>query len=252
MYILHYYIIIANAMYAKKTDFISYKDICDYKKILYKNLKEKYKYIMFDSPDECYIKVNEHTFIKLLEGIQSVDIIDDKFIDDINSIYPNEFKEIIEISRVEYLELTQKKRDNMNNMAEKIKTKAQEKELIKTSNDYIEWLTEYIKKEKELNNSDLLYNSDKIKKVDKDNCEKAILFIDTVIDYVENNNIETIETEDGYIYYVNYKGTLLEIFIGPMYYHIKLEENKKDVTLVNYEEVIKDSIKQKRKKLMYH
>ena len=149
MYILHEYIIIANAMYAKKTDFISYKDICDYKKILYKNLKEKYKYIMFDSPDECYIKVNEHTFIKLLEGIQSVDTIDDKFIDDINSTYPNEFKEIIEISRVE---LTQKKRENMNNMAEKIKIKAQEKELIKTSNDYIEWLTEYIKKEKELNN----------------------------------------------------------------------------------------------------
>ena len=113
MYILHEYIIIANAMYAKDTDFISYKDICDYKKILYKNLKEKYKYIMFDSTDECYIKVNEHTFIKLLEGIQSLDIIDDKFIDDINSMYPNEFKEIIEISRAEYLELTQKKRENI-------------------------------------------------------------------------------------------------------------------------------------------
>jgi len=136
-------------------------------------------------------------------------------------------------------------------MLDKIVLKQQEKEKIKTSADYINWLVNFSKEEKIITNTDLLYNADRLKKEDKSNADKLLLFIDVIIDYAEENNIEALDNEDGYLYYVNYNGQTLEIFIGPMYYHVKYEDKKIDEVIINYEDILKSSIKQKSKKLLY-
>lgn len=51
MYVLSDSIIIPNALYAKETDFLKYEEIDEYKKLLYKMITKKHKYIMFKSSD---------------------------------------------------------------------------------------------------------------------------------------------------------------------------------------------------------
>lgn len=110
LYVLRDYIVYINALYAKEENSITYSEISEYKTLLYRELKQKYKYIMFDSPEEKIIEIKNHTFIKANEEVLSVHELEEEFIADLNSVYPEEFQEIIDKSRKEYKEKTLQKR----------------------------------------------------------------------------------------------------------------------------------------------
>lgn len=102
LYVLRDYIIYANALYAKEENFLTYEEINEYKVLLYRGLKEKYKYILFDSPNEKLIEIKKHAFIKSNDGIISIHTLDEEFMESLNSVYPEEFHEIIKQSRKDY------------------------------------------------------------------------------------------------------------------------------------------------------
>ena len=56
---------------------------------------------MFSGDDSNYINIEEHIFIKENDGILCIDKLDDHFINDVNSIYSDDIKKIIEKSRKE-------------------------------------------------------------------------------------------------------------------------------------------------------
>ena len=95
MYILSDGIIIANALYAKETDFLKYQEIEEYKKLLYQMITKKHKYIMFKSSESNTLEIEDHTFIKGKEGVSCMDPIDEDFIRKVNSIYPEDIRTII-------------------------------------------------------------------------------------------------------------------------------------------------------------
>ena len=112
LYVLRDYIVYINALYAKEENSITYEEISEYKILLYRELTKKYKYIMFDSPKEKLIEIKNHAFIKEHEGVLSVHELDEEFINDLNSVYPEEFQNIINKSRKEYKgKILQKKKD---------------------------------------------------------------------------------------------------------------------------------------------
>ena len=102
LYVLRDYIIYANALYAKEESFLTYEEINEYKVLLYRGLKEKYKYILFDSPDKNIIEVKEHVFVRENDGVLSVHDLNEEFIESLNSVYPEEFHDIIKQSRQDY------------------------------------------------------------------------------------------------------------------------------------------------------
>lgn len=95
MYVLSDSIIIPNALYAKETDFLKYEAIDEYKKQLYKMITKKHKYIMFKSSESNILEVDDHFFIKEKDGVSCMDTIDEKFIEELNSIYPEDIRTII-------------------------------------------------------------------------------------------------------------------------------------------------------------
>lgn len=95
MYVLSDSIIIPNALYAKEADFLKYEEIDEYKKLLYKVITKKHKYIMFKSSESNILEVEGHTFIKEKDGVSCMDPIDEDFIREINSIYPEDIRTII-------------------------------------------------------------------------------------------------------------------------------------------------------------
>ena len=95
MYVLSDSIIIPNALYAKETDFLKYEEIDEYKKQLYKMITKKHKYIMFKSSESNILEVDNHFFIKEKDGVSCMDPIDEKFIEEVNAIYPEDIRTII-------------------------------------------------------------------------------------------------------------------------------------------------------------
>ena len=103
-WVLNDHTVIVNAFYAKQTDFLNYEDIENYKVLLYQMLTEKHKYIMFETSLPNIFEIKNHMFVKLKDGIQSIDELDEEFIDSYNSIYPEEYQEIINLSHSKYTE----------------------------------------------------------------------------------------------------------------------------------------------------
>ncbi len=102
LYVMQYYIVIANAFYAKKVDFLTYEEIDAYRKVLYKTIHEEYKYILFSECDDNSIEINHHHFIKHNNGIICFNQLDEEFIETINSIYPDDIQRLIKKSRKEF------------------------------------------------------------------------------------------------------------------------------------------------------
>ena len=99
-------VIIANVYYAyfKKSNqckVLDYKYFEEYKKCLYKKIVKKYKYVMFSDSDSNYIDIQDHIFIKENRGIRCLSSIDNYFIKKVNSIYPNDIQQLIQITREE-------------------------------------------------------------------------------------------------------------------------------------------------------
>lgn len=95
MYVLRDTVIIANALYANETDFLKYKEIEEYKKLLYQMITKKHKYIMFKSSESNILEVDNHFFIKEKDGVSCMEPIDEAFIEEVNSIYPEDIRTII-------------------------------------------------------------------------------------------------------------------------------------------------------------
>lgn len=106
--VLNDYTVIVNALYAKQTDYLNYADIKEYKKLLYKMLSKEFKYILFETTLPDIFEIDDHMFIKLKDGIQSIDELDEEFIKKTNSIYSEEYQEIINISREKYTDVKAK------------------------------------------------------------------------------------------------------------------------------------------------
>ena len=107
--VLNDYTIIANALYAKNTKYLEYTDIEIYKVLLYRLLREKYGYILFDYTEDNVINVQGQTFIKEEKGILSWNKLNKKSIEKLNSIYKEkDFQQIIKESRDKYNILSKK------------------------------------------------------------------------------------------------------------------------------------------------
>lgn len=98
MYVLNDGVIIANALYAKETDSLNYEEIDNYKKLLYKLITEKHKYIMFKSSESKIIELENHTFIKRQDGVLCMEPLDEEYIELVNSIYPEDIRASIRTS----------------------------------------------------------------------------------------------------------------------------------------------------------
>ncbi len=93
------YVFIANSLYSKQTNFLSYDELDRYYVILYQTLNKRYKYIDFDFSSNNYIETKKHIFIKLNDGIQSFYEVSKESIKSINSIYSEEVINLINESR---------------------------------------------------------------------------------------------------------------------------------------------------------
>ena len=94
--------IISNALYAKKTNQLSYDEVKRYKILLYRMLVEKYKYILFDMNADNFIEENGKFFVKAHDGVSALSKIDDEYINKINSCYPVEAQDIIRESHEKF------------------------------------------------------------------------------------------------------------------------------------------------------
>lgn len=124
-----------------------------------------------------------------------------------------------------------------------------EKEKMKTSTDYIEWLVTFTKKETGFDSTKWDYIPNEIIKKDKDNVDKLHLFIDVIAEYAEAKEIEF-----GKGYQVKYNGAVLEVGSyhgqGNVDYAILVPEDKIDKDAIPYgdiliyyqEEVVKNEI----------
>ena len=107
--VLNDYTIFANALYAKNTNYLEYTDIEEYRVLLYRLLREKYGYILFNSTEDNIINVYGQTFIKENEGIFSENQLNKESIEKLNSMYKEEdFQQIIKESRDKYNILSKK------------------------------------------------------------------------------------------------------------------------------------------------
>ena len=98
MYIIQEHTMIANAFYASNQDFITYEDLNTYRTILYRNITKKYKYIGFEDNDEDFITIDNHTFVKTPDGIYNMNQIENEFIENLNSSYPEDIQEMFKLS----------------------------------------------------------------------------------------------------------------------------------------------------------
>ena len=107
MYVIHDYILVFNALHARKTGRLSYENIRVYSNILAKKLSENHIYwISSDEYSDIYTTVDDHCYISLGDYCLLRDAIDDEFINEINSIYNEKIQVLINESRDEYAKLT--------------------------------------------------------------------------------------------------------------------------------------------------
>lgn len=121
--------------------------------------------------------------------------------------------------------------------AAELSRRNKEKEDMKTSTDYIEWLVAFTKKENGFDSTKWDYTPDEIVKKDKDNVNKLHLFVDVVAEYAEAKGIEF---EKGY--QVKYNDTVLEIGSyhgqGNVDYAILVPEDKIDKDAIPYGDIL--------------
>jgi hypothetical protein len=103
--------IISNAFYAFSSNYadseplkLQYEIIDKYRCTLYKNMKKKYNYVMFQDEESDFYVYYKHTFVINDSVVYCTEVIDSEFIDKVNSIYPKEIQSIFEISRKNLLE----------------------------------------------------------------------------------------------------------------------------------------------------
>ena len=106
MYVIHDYILVFNALHARKTARLSYESIRVYSNILAKKLSKNHIYwIGSDEYSDTYTTVDNHCYISLGDYCLLRDAIDDEFINEINSIYEEKIQVLINESRDEYAKL---------------------------------------------------------------------------------------------------------------------------------------------------
>ena len=97
-----YYILVCNAMYAKGVSQISYDDIYEFKKIIYRNIiADYYPYVMFNdiNNETIFSKYGKDIYIKETNGVLLFNDLDEEFMNKINGIYPKELQSVIKKSR---------------------------------------------------------------------------------------------------------------------------------------------------------
>jgi len=124
------------------------------------------------------------------------------------------------------------------------KKKLETKEIIKNDTNYIEWLVNFMKREKKFDDDTWLYcNKDLIEK-DKENVAKIDSFVDVIVDYADEKDIPSINNDYGYSYNVKYKDTVLKISVlhgQRIITDIELITNEVPEELLDFEDIIKDS-----------
>ena len=117
-----YKIIIANAFYAKQTDFIDYEELARFRTVLYQTVTKTYPYVMFNEPKSCWpyperveetrYEIDDKIFIKGNEGVMlfSNDVLTKEWIDKVNYYYPDDIKEFFVEAREKYIEKGPKKK----------------------------------------------------------------------------------------------------------------------------------------------
>ena len=98
---ISYKVLVGNALYAKNVEYLEYKDITEYKKILFKTIIEKYKFLMFEQEIYDFVEIKNSLLIKEKDGIRIYGRgkLDEATIESINSIYPKDIQELIKKSR---------------------------------------------------------------------------------------------------------------------------------------------------------
>ena len=116
-----YKIILANAFYAKQTDYIDYEELSRFRTVLYQIVAKKYPYVMFNEPQSCWpypIRVEEHlyeikgkTFLKENTGVIfcTGGELTEEWINKVNYYYPDDIKESFRESWKVYIEEPKKK-----------------------------------------------------------------------------------------------------------------------------------------------
>ena len=117
-----YEIIIANAFYAKQTDFIDYEELARFRTVLYQTVTKTYPYVMFNEPKSFWPypeRVEEHlyeikgkTFLKENTGVIfcTGGELTKEWIDKVNYYYPDDIKEFFVEAREKYIEKGSKKK----------------------------------------------------------------------------------------------------------------------------------------------
>lgn len=139
--------------------------------------------------------------------------------------------------------------DYMIDYAVILNKRSEEKEKMKTSTNYIEWLVAFTKKETGFESTKWDYIPNEIIKKDKDNVDKLHLFIDVIAEYAEEKRISFSRG-----YQVKYNDTVLEIGSyhgqGNVDYSAIVPEDKVDenaipfgdILIYNQEEIVKNEI----------
>ena len=116
-----FFVLVANAFYVKQTSILDYEQLKEYKKILYKTLIKKYKYVMFNDQDDFWpypnrvdetdYEINGELFIKLNDGIYhfSKGELNEEWINKVNYYYPSDIKKLIKESWQNYTDIEEKK-----------------------------------------------------------------------------------------------------------------------------------------------
>ena len=108
-YVIQGYTVMANALYAAEENFLRYEDIDEYRKLLYKTINKKYRYIMFQDTEDSIIEIHNHTFVRMLgSGVHSFNQLDDVFMECINSIYPEDIQEMILLANTKFKDVRKK------------------------------------------------------------------------------------------------------------------------------------------------
>lgn len=107
-----YRVIIANVFYATQNSYVSYKEIDEYKKKLFRALGENNRFVYFDSHnigsriEPKIIDIDNYIFIKQSSGITCVNAssFDNEFVNGVNHIFDEENIKIIEKVNREYID----------------------------------------------------------------------------------------------------------------------------------------------------
>ena len=127
MYIIPAYIIIGNAFYSTKSEFLSYEDIYDYRTFLHKNLSNEYRFI-FDDDFKEVINIDNNLFIKENDGIycHTASNLDNLFLKKLNLSYPENIQSIFKKTNTEFtskIDILREKREKLKENKEKRITK---------------------------------------------------------------------------------------------------------------------------------